>query len=165
MDRLAETCFSILARRRPARAPITALEEDLRRDRIAMTGSVLRRSLRTAEGLREIDPWRGANRGLPRAARGPWIVVEPDATTPGAAGPAPGDGPGGSATARVPLHTPPDTGRRIDRGLRTLAARGDATSPCALARWLRLCDEGDAALALAARSERARWRAPLRRVG
>lgn len=141
MDRLAQHCQRTLARRRPACATLGDLEDALRRDRIATTRSVLVRSIRIAERVVPLDPWRGPNRGIARSAEGPWVVLAPaghadPSEVPGAES-TPASAPRPGAPGR-----PDPAEDRIDRALRVIGSGGDADSPVALARWVRLFDEG-----------------------
>ena len=139
MDRLLERSLEILAAQSPPTLPLDTLSRVLHRERMAVTESVLERSLAKASPVRMIDPWLGANRAIGRvrsrrAGRRRWVCLKPtrewsrDSSGEPAA-PEPGARLGRSAG-------------QIDRAIRTLSDRIDRDSPIELARWIRICQEG-----------------------
>lgn len=140
MDRLLERSLELLAAQSPPTLPLDTLSRALHRERMAVTESVLERSLTKASPVRMIDPWLGANRAIARlrnrrAGRRRWVCLMPtrgEWRQDSSGGPA-AAGPGGRLGRSA---------CQIDRAVRTLSEQIDRNSPVELARWIRICQEG-----------------------
>ena len=137
MNRLLDHLRAQLARRTPATLGMDQVEAALRRERIAVTRSVLERTVREDSTLLLLRPWRGANRGLGWRRHDERISLaprRPSISSPWTARRAAGDAQLRFGATRV-------TGVALDRAVRTLGCRGDTASITAMARWVRLSDE------------------------
>ncbi len=148
MDRLLERSLEILSANSPPVLPLSTLSKALHRERMAVTESVLERSLSNAAPVRMIDPWLGANSGIARirnrqAERRRWVCLTPTRVEwePG---------PGTAIENPVPSAGLAQSACQIDRAVRTLTDHIDLESPIELARWIRICREGNRANSRAA---------------
>lgn len=152
MDRLLERSLEILSATSPPTLPMDRLSAALRRERMAVTESVLERSLAGRDHVRLIDPWLGANRavsGIRGRAAGHrrWVCMTPARQEWSRSG---RNQPSERSVSEA-SHTPREAPRlRLDRAIRALSDRIDLDSPVELARWVRICQEGTRANQMAA---------------